>query len=119
MAKTRAESDLRKMPKDERPPPTTGQSGPEVEVPYDELNSTELLLVGLLDDGGDGQRASFSVESMGEAIMEKDRDESAPRAKLLARNALRRLVCGGWVERVERARYRITEKGRKRLARVS
>lgn len=117
MAKMSEDVDLRTLPKDDRPKPTTGQSGPERELPFDELNSDEKLVVRVLNDDGEGTRQSMPVSELSDALIKTEPDEAQGHAKLLVRNAMRRLVQGGWVEWVDRGRYRITEKGRKRLKR--
>lgn len=112
-----SQTDLRKLPKDERPTPTTGQSAPEREMPYDDLNSDEKLVVAALDDDGEGVRQAMPVSDLALRVIENDHNENGTRAKLRVRNSMRRLVTGGWVERADRGRYRVTERGRKRLKR--
>jgi hypothetical protein len=110
------EADLRKLPKSDRPKPSTGQSGPERELPYEELNQDEKLVVVTLDDDGEGLRQAMPVADLASTILSKENEKEA-RAKLRIRNAMRRLVTGGWVENTDRGRYKISEKGRKRLKR--
>jgi hypothetical protein len=103
--------DLRKVPKEKRPKPSTGQSAKERDLPYDDLNGDEQSLVKLLDGKSGGPRIVRTVEFMSEAM-----DGDNP--KLQTRNALRRLVSCGWVDNVGRGQYQISEKGRKRMARA-
>lgn len=110
-SKPAASVDLRTLPKDKRPKPTTGQSAAERELPYEELSTTEKELVEALDGKGKGERITRSVEWLADLVDGKN-------AKLQVRNALRRPVACGWVEWVERGQYRITDKGRRRLGRV-
>ena len=127
-----SEVDIRTLPKAERPKPSTGQSGPEVEVPYEDLSSRKAYIVRRLNGTGTGTREVVPVKALVEVyIKEIDTEEDPVRAALLIRNDMRALVCSGWVERVAeytdstgstyavRGRYSITEKGRKRLKRAS
>lgn len=102
--------DLRKLPLDKRPTPTTGQSADERELPVESLNDDETEVVRMLNGGkkGSGSRETRSVEWLSDGLD----------SKLAVRNALRRLVSCGWVERVDRGQYRISEKGRKRMQRA-
>lgn len=111
---TQKQTDLRKLPKDKRPDPTTGQSAPERELAYDAFNEDEEDMIKLLDGKkSEGPRETRSVAYLAESV-----DDDDDRAKLRVRNAMRRLVQGGWVERVDRGKYRISEKGRKRMQRA-
>ena len=104
--------DIRTLPRDKRPKPTTGQSAPEREMPWDALNGDEQEIVKLLNGKG-GARAVRTISYLAEGLD----DDDAP-TKLRIRNALRRVVTGGWAEAVERGTYRVTERGRKRLERA-
>ena len=126
-----SEVDIRTLPKAERPKPSTGQSGPEVEVPYEDLSSRKAYIVRRLNGTGTGTREVVPVKALVEVyIKEIDTEEDPVRAALLIRNDMRALVTSGWVERVDekvvdeqtikvRGHYRITERGRKRLKRVT
>lgn len=102
--------DLRKVPKDKRPKPTSGQSADERQLPYEDLNEDEREVVRLLN-GKNGVRHVRSIEYLAEAF-------SGDNPKLQVRNALRRAVSCGWVDRCARGQYQISEKGRKRLQRL-
>jgi hypothetical protein len=108
-------TDLRKLPKDKRPKPSSGQSAPEREIPWNELNEDEGVLVQML--AAEDRRAPRSVEWLAEAFDDSGKHEYN-HAKLRARNAVRRLVQGGWVERVERGTYQLTESGKRRYQRA-
>jgi hypothetical protein len=105
--------DLRKVPRDKRPKPTTGQSAEAHALPWDALSGDERVIIKLLD--GDHKAASprprtvRSIEYLAEGL-------EGDAARLRARNALRRPVACGWVDRAARARYQISELGRRRLA---
>jgi hypothetical protein len=110
--KNSKQTDLRKVPKDKRGKPTTGQSADEQPLPYEVLNDDEREIVRMLNGrNGDGVRHVRSIEFLAEGI-----DGSNPR--LQVRNALRRTVACGWVDHVSRGQYQISGKGRKRLTRL-
>jgi hypothetical protein len=111
--------DLRKLPRDERPEPTTGQSAPARTISFDELTKYEVKLIQALNAPGSGVRQSRGVADLAKSMR---------LTPLEVRNTIRRLVPSKWVERVAstindegeevavRGHYRITESGRKRLA---
>lgn len=101
--------DLRKVPRDKRPKPTSGQSAPERELPWDSLSNDEREVIKMLNSPGHGPRKVRSIEYLADGI-------EGDNPRLQARNGLRRPVSCGWVDRVERAQYQISEKGRKRYA---
>lgn len=110
-AKTEDKVDLRRLPRDKRPKPTTGQSAPTRKLEWDALNQYERAVIDLLHGGG-GRRVPRNVAYLADGI-------DAENARLVARNALRRPVSCGWIERVGRAQYMISELGRQRLNRAS
>ena len=95
--------------------PNTGQSGPAVEVPYEELNSKEQKVLRTLNGKGKGTREIVKIADLISAFGNKP---AKKKRNSWVRNSLRRLVCGTWVEKVDRGEYRISEKGRKRLKNV-
>lgn len=117
--KTKSEDvDLRTLPKDERPKPTSGQSRAEFALPKEELTKYEMKIIEALNGKGKGLRETIPVLDLSKATR---------MTKLEVRNTIRRLVPSTWVERVDevltddgdvkkvRGHYRITERGRKRL----
>lgn len=102
--------DLRKVPRDKRPKPSTGQSAPARPLPWDSLNTTEKEVVKMLNSPGHGERVVRSVEYLADGI-------EGDNPRLMARNALRRLVACDWVEKADRAMYQISKNGRARYAR--
>ena len=105
--------DKRKIPIGERGKPTSGQSGDPIDLPYDELNKREAKVVDYLNGDGKGTREAKTVEEIAKALWSR---EGQARSKLFVRNSMRRLFCGGWVEKPDKGIYKITEKARKRLA---
>jgi len=101
--------DLRKVPRDKRPAPTTGQSGNPIDLPWVQLNKDERKVVEHLDGGGNGSRNILNIKEIG---------KKASLEPLCVRNAMRRLVRGDWVENVERGTYRVTQGGRARFAKA-
>lgn len=113
------EVDLRTLPVDKRPKPTSGQSRKAFELPLEELSAGEAKVIKALNGKGKGLRETLAV-----ALIAKATRLTA----LQVRNSIRRLVPSTWVEPVEevlddegepkavRGHYRITERGRKRLA---
>jgi predicted transcriptional regulator of viral defense system len=88
-------------------------------VPFADLTERERRLVHYLNGTGSGMRDERPIGEMArDVIVQADPEEEMARAKLLVRNALRRLVCSGWVEAVKRGTYSITEAGRKRIKRA-
>lgn len=103
--------DLRKLPKDKRPKPSSGQSAEERELPFTALSDAEKDVIKMLDGNGHGHRVVRSIEFLADGF-------GGDNPKLQVRNALRRLVSCGWVDWASRGQYQINEKGRKRHARA-
>ena len=99
--------DRRKIPKADRDPPTTGQSGPPVDLDLEKMNEVERLIVETL-----APVESMDISDLAKALVVVHPEEWASRAKLLIRNALRRLVSSRWVHRVSKGVYAITETGK-------
>ena len=116
--KPKKDVDLRTLPKEERPPPSTGQSAPERTLAFDDLSSWEVKLISALDKPGKGARQVRGIPALAKATR---------MTALEARNTVRRLVPANWIERVATSindegeeikvlgHYRITDSGRKRL----
>jgi hypothetical protein len=112
--------DLRTLPKDERPKPTSGQSAEAFTLPFDSLSKYELKVVSVLNQPGAGLREVKPVSAVA---------KTTRLTPLQVRNAMRRLVPSKWIERVDvvladdgsekpvKGHYRITKGGRERLAR--
>lgn len=114
MAKTKKKDkfegvDLRKVPRDKRPKPTTGQSAAKRDLPWESLSPDEKEVVKMLNSPGHGPRTVRSIEYLADGI-------EGDNPRLQARNALRRLVACDWVDRAERAQYQVSVNGRRRLA---
>lgn len=113
------EVDLRTLPADKRPEPTTGQSREEFTLELDALSAGEAKVIKTLNGTGKGVREVLAVPSIAKA---------SKLTLLQVRNSIRRLVPSGWVERVDeiltdegepkpvRGHYRLAERGRRRLA---
>lgn len=112
--------DIRTLPLEHRPRPTTGQSSAPFHLPLDGMNPHERAVVRAANRPTSGRREVYDVRQLA---------RTARRTLLQTRNALRRLVPGNWVERVPevedpdtgdvvavRGRYRVTRSGRDRLA---
>lgn len=116
--KNTAKVDLRTLPADERPKPTTGQSRKEFTLGLDEMSDLEGKVLKALNAPGSGRRETRAVAELA---------KSTRLTALQVRNSIRRLVPSGWVERVETTinddgeeigvlgHYRVTERGRKRI----
>lgn len=110
--------DLRKLPVDKRPKPTSGQSREAFTLPAEELTKWEVKLLGALNGKGKGLRETMSVG---------DLSKQTKLSLLETRNTLRRLVPSAWAERVAevltdegetkpvRGHYRITANARRKL----
>lgn len=103
--------DLRKLPRDKRPKPTSGQSADKRSLPWDALNGDEREVVKMLNSPGHGDRHVRSVEFLADGL-------EGDNPRLQARNALRRLVSCDWVDRSGRAQYQISKNGRARYERA-
>lgn len=113
------EVDLRTLPVDKRPEPTTGQSREEFTLELDALSAGEAKVIKALNGSGKGVREVLAVPTIAKA---------SKLTLLQVRNSIRRLVPSGWVERVDeiltdegepkavRGHYRLHERGRRRLA---
>lgn len=100
----------KKPPKTEGAAPTSGQSGPPIELSLDRLNSKERRV---LDTLNEPPVAPMTIEELAETCF---KSQGKKRSNSWVRNSLRRLVQGGLVEKVSRGSYRISETGKKRLA---
>jgi hypothetical protein len=96
--------------------PTSGQSGPPIELSVGGLNAKEAKVFHLLNGEGAGVRAILTITEIAETCF---KSQGKKRSNSWARNSLRRLVQGGLVEKVERGKYRVTDAGRKKLARAA
>jgi hypothetical protein len=113
-AKVKAKKPAKKPAKKK---PVSGQSGPPVDVPFEKLNDKESTVVKFLNGKGKGARNPLKIADIAKRCFGKKAKDEA-QANSWTRNSLRRLVTGGWVEKMERGLYRIDEKGRKRLQRA-
>ena len=118
-----------------KPPPHSGQSAEERDIPFNELNSKEKELLTVLNAEGSGACPRFTLKEITEAAFlpsrkvptkKPSKSEIATPAKIRAnsweqasswtRNCLRRLTISGYVVKIERGIYKISAKGRKRIA---
>lgn len=114
-AKKPVKAKAKKPAKAPKKKPTTGQSGPPLDVPFEKLNTKECKVIDFLNGKGKGPRNPLKIVELAKGCFPR---ESKKKGNSWTRNSLRRLTCGGWVEKLERGSYRISEKGRKRLQRV-
>ena len=97
----------KKVTKAKSAKPTSGQSGPALELEAADLNKNETKLL-----------CSFGAYKGGEEIsiaeLAKETFATKPKAQANSwtRNSLRRLVRGGLVEKTERGTYKLTKAGR-------
>jgi hypothetical protein len=105
-----------KATKETKEKPSTGQSGPPLELKIEELNSKELKLFHWIDPQGEGVRPEMTIKELAKAF--KNTAETVAQANSWARNCLRRLVTGKFVEKLQRGVYRVSEPGRKRANRA-
>jgi len=100
----------------EKTTPTSGQSGPPLELSVEGLNTKEAKIFEALNGTGSGVREIISIEDLASTCF---KSRGKKQANSWVRNSLRRLVQGGLVEKVERGKYRVSEAGRKKLARAA
>lgn len=101
---------------EEKQAPTSGQSGPALELSVEGLNSKEAKVFAALNGEGSGVRVVMTITDL---AAECFKSRGKKQANSWTRNSLRRLVQGGLVEKVERGKYRVSEAGRKKLARAA
>ncbi len=93
--------------------PTSGQSGPKLELEISDLNPKERKLLLVLNGEGSGKRPDLSIVDLAEACW---KHKSKAHANSWTRNSLRRLVRSGMIDKQERGLYRISEASRKAIA---
>lgn len=103
-------------PKAGKAAPTSGQSAPTKELSVDGLNAKEAKVFAALNGEGAGVRAILTITELAESCF---KSQGKKRSNSWVRNSLRRLVQGGLAEKVERGKYRVSEAGRKKLARAA
>lgn len=91
--------------------PTTGQSGPALDLRVSDLNEKEVMVLRFLD-GKDSKFRPYWLEEIAVGCWKK---ELLKTANSWTRNSLRRLVRADFVTRVERGAYQISPKGREQL----
>jgi outer membrane biosynthesis protein TonB len=85
--------------------PTSGQSGPPVDLAKDKLNSKESRVVAVL--AGDANPVPINALATNCFA-----DQASSKANSWVRNSLRRLVRGKWVDKVGKGTYRLSNTGR-------
>jgi len=85
--------------------PTSGQSGPPLELIRDKLNEKESRVVSVL--AGDANPVPINALATNCFA-----DQPASKANSWVRNSLRRLARAKWVEKVGKGTYRLSENGR-------
>ena len=120
--KARKEAKANKEPKAKKEPkvkkaPSSGQSGPSLDgLEYEKLNANEKKLVDKLasESESSGANATLSIEDLAKVFARSASDTK--QANSWTRNALRRLVRGNFVSKVERGSYRLTRRGANQAA---
>ena len=106
----------KKTPKKTQAAPVSGQSGPPIELSVEGLNSKEGKVFAALNGPGSGVRTVLTITELSETCF---KSRGKKQANSWTRNSLRRLVQAGLVEKVDRGRYRVSDAGRKKLARAA
>lgn len=96
--------------------PTTGQSGPRVDLGFTDLNKKESAVLLAINGKGEGPRSEITISEVCGKVF-RGADTTAQRNSWV-RNSLRRLVTSEFVEKLSRGTYRVTDKGRKRIGRA-
>jgi hypothetical protein len=96
--------------------PSSGQSGPALELSVDKVNSKETKILEALNGSGSGSREIWTIEELGAECF---KSKSKKQQNSWTRNSLRRLIRSGMIEKVERGKYRVSDSGRKKLARAA
>jgi hypothetical protein len=95
-----------------RKAPTTGQSGPEIELDVEDLNRKERKVVEFLAD-------ATKAKTLAEMASACFPHEPKARRNSWVRNSLRRLVCAGLVDRVTAGCYRATAIAKRRVHKLA
>jgi hypothetical protein len=104
-AKKAAKKAASKSNGEQKDSPSSGQSGPPVDLSKKALNAKEAKVLAALCNGKSSQKiAELAAIFKGKAKSQ---------ANSWVRNSLRRLVRGSFVEQVERGTYKATAKGKK------
>ena len=90
----------------------SGQSGPALKLTFEDLNKKEKLLLGQFELKGD--RETLTIEELADTF--KAAAHSAKKANSWVRNSLRRPMRASLVEKPTPGSYRITQAGRKVMA---
>ncbi len=88
--------------------PTSGQSGPSLDLAKDKLNDKEQKIVATLL----GDANPMPINALATTCFS---DQTQSKANSWVRNSLRRLVRGKWVEKVGKGTYRVTDQGKARF----
>lgn len=114
--KKRAPAKKTASKKVEKKEPISGQSAPPIELSVDGLNAKEGKVFAALNGPGSGVRVIMTITEIAEACF---KSRGRRQSNSWTRNSLRRLVQAGLVEKVERGKYRVSDAGRKKLARAA
>lgn len=95
---------------------TSGQSGPSIELSTEGLNAKEGKVFAALNGPGSGVRTIFNITELAEHCF---KSQGRRKSNSWTRNSLRRLVQAGLAEKVDRGKYRVSDAGRKKLARAA
>lgn len=101
--------------------PSSGQSGPELDLEISDLNPRELRVAMFLNQSGQfgdgsGKRQDFTIVEVAGGCW---KNKPKAQANSWVRNCLRRLVRAGMVEKQDRGVYRIATKTRSALAKIA
>ena len=121
MAKAKTKAKRKTAPRKKRTTkkqkdPVSGQSGPPIELSVEGLNAKEAKVFALLNGEGAGVRDILTITEIAVACF---KSQGKKRSNSWTRNSLRRLVQSGLIEKVDRGQYRVSDAGRKKLARAA
>lgn len=95
--------------------PSSGQSGPAIaDLAVDELNDKEMKVMKVFPLKGD--RETFTITDLAKGAWPTN---TQGKSNSWTRNSLRRLVRGGFIEKLKRGSYRISVKGRHRMEKAA
>jgi hypothetical protein len=94
---------------------SSGQAGPALDLGVEQFSDKERKVLDVLNGSGSGSREIFTIEQL---AAECWKSKTKKQANSWVRNSLRRLVRAGAIEKVERGQYRVSDSGRKKLARA-
>lgn len=101
-------------PKKSNKEATSGQSGPSIELDFEDLNDKEIKVMKVFPL--EGERGILTIPALAKGAWPTN---TQGKSNSWTRNCLRRLVRGNLIEKLKRGEYRISVKGRHRMEKAA